>query len=92
MLPVSAKKVNSLKELLASSDIISLHCGLSNETVQLINAESFESVKSGIILMNILVVTSIVLYYRSATNGVGSSFDFEKWWHTVTFDSIGLLL
>lgn len=52
LLPVSAKKVNSLKELLASSDIISLHCGLSNETVQLINAESFESVKSGAILVN----------------------------------------
>ncbi|XP_024397002.1 C-terminal binding protein AN [Physcomitrium patens] len=51
-LPFAAKKVNSLKELLASSDVISLHCALSNETVQLINAEFLESVKPGAILVN----------------------------------------
>jgi phosphoglycerate dehydrogenase-like enzyme len=46
-LPVAAKKVNSLKELLASSDIVSLHCALANDTVQLINAESLELMKQG---------------------------------------------
>ncbi|KAG0560583.1 hypothetical protein KC19_10G191300 [Ceratodon purpureus] len=51
-LPVAAKKVNSLKELLASSDIVSLHCALTNDTVQLINPESLESMKRGAILVN----------------------------------------
>ena len=44
---MGANKLNSLKELLAASDIISLHCALTNDTVQLINADSLQHVKPG---------------------------------------------
>lgn len=46
-LPVAAIRVDSLKELLASSDVVTLHCGLSSDTVQLINAESLQIIKPG---------------------------------------------
>lgn len=46
-LPVAAIRVDSLKELLASSDVVTLHCGLSSDTVQLINAESLQVIKPG---------------------------------------------
>jgi phosphoglycerate dehydrogenase-like enzyme len=46
-LPAAAKKVESLTELLATSDIVSLHCAVSRGTVQLINGEALRSMKPG---------------------------------------------
>lgn len=42
----------SLDELLASSDLISLHCPLTEETRHLINADSISRMKDGVILVN----------------------------------------
>lgn len=42
----------SLNELLAQSDIISLHCPLTPETHHLINAETLSQCKKGVFLIN----------------------------------------
>lgn len=42
----------SLDELLAKSDLISLHCPLTDETRHLINSESIAKMKDGVILVN----------------------------------------
>ena len=42
----------SLDELLAKSDLISLHCPLIDETYHLINRESIQKMKDGVILVN----------------------------------------
>ena len=47
-LPAAAKKVESLTELLATSDIVSLHCTVTRDTAQLINGEALRSMKPGI--------------------------------------------
>lgn len=39
--------MESLQELLAVSDVVSLHCPLTNETVQIINAETVKFMKPG---------------------------------------------
>ncbi len=41
-----------LDELLANSDIISLHCPLTEDTYHLINDESVEQMKPGVIILN----------------------------------------
>ena len=45
-------KYVSLDELLSSSDLISLHCPLTEETKHLINEESISKMKDGVILVN----------------------------------------
>lgn len=42
----------SLEELLSSSDLISLHCPLTEETRHLIRQETIEKMKDGVILVN----------------------------------------
>lgn len=42
----------SLDELLSSSDLISLHCPLTEETRHIINEESIAKMKNGVILVN----------------------------------------
>ena len=42
----------SLDELLAQSDLISLHCPLMDETYHLINKETIQKMKDGVILVN----------------------------------------
>jgi D-lactate dehydrogenase len=55
----------TLSELLANSDIISLHCPLLPETHHLINAKTIEQMKSGVMLINTsrggLIDTSAVI-------------------------------
>ncbi|KAJ7951189.1 C-terminal binding protein AN [Quillaja saponaria] len=50
--PPAARRMDTLNDLLAASDLISLHCALTNETVQIINAESLQHVKPGAFLVN----------------------------------------
>ncbi|MCA9830749.1 MAG: 2-hydroxyacid dehydrogenase [Dehalococcoidia bacterium] len=45
-------RYTSLDELLAESDVISLHCPLVAETYHLINAESLSRMRSGVMLIN----------------------------------------
>jgi glycerate dehydrogenase len=42
----------SMEELLERSDVISLHCPLTDETKQMINKESISKMKDGVILIN----------------------------------------
>ena len=50
-LPEGVKKV-SMDELLASSDVISLHCPLTPQTYHLIDSEAIGKMKPGVILIN----------------------------------------
>jgi D-lactate dehydrogenase len=45
-------KMVSLDELYAQSDIISLHCPLTDETKQIINSDSIAKMKKGVMLIN----------------------------------------
>ncbi|KAM1203975.1 hypothetical protein ACFX2J_019724 [Malus domestica] len=44
--------MDTLNDLPAVSDLISLHCALTNETVQILNAECLQHVKPGAFLVN----------------------------------------
>ncbi|KAG8663753.1 C-terminal binding protein AN isoform X2 [Manihot esculenta] len=50
--PPAARRMDTLNDLLAASDLISLHCALTNETVQIINAECLQHIKPGAFLVN----------------------------------------
>ncbi|KAM2280289.1 hypothetical protein ACFX1S_041027 [Malus domestica] len=50
--PSAARRMDTLNDLLAASDLISLHCDLTNETVQILNAECLQHVKPGAFLVN----------------------------------------
>ncbi|KAM5555511.1 hypothetical protein ABKV19_023441 [Rosa sericea] len=50
--PSAARKMDTLNDLLAASDLISLHCALTNETIQILNAECLQHVKAGAFLVN----------------------------------------
>ncbi|KAA8516092.1 hypothetical protein F0562_019271 [Nyssa sinensis] len=44
--------MDTLNDLLAASDLISLHCDLTDETVQIINADCLQHIKPGAFLVN----------------------------------------
>jgi len=48
----AVKHCTTVAELLASSDIVSLHCPLTDTTRGLINADSIETVKNGVVIIN----------------------------------------
>ncbi|KAG2725362.1 hypothetical protein I3760_01G061600 [Carya illinoinensis] len=50
--PPAARRMDTLNDLLAASDLISLHCALSNETVHIINAECLQNIKPGAFIVN----------------------------------------
>ncbi|KAA0048946.1 hypothetical protein IC582_012238 [Cucumis melo] len=50
--PSAARRMDTLNDLLAASDLISLHCALTNDTVQIINAECLQHIKPGAFLVN----------------------------------------
>ncbi|KAL6982066.1 hypothetical protein U1Q18_023682 [Sarracenia purpurea var. burkii] len=50
--PPAARRMDTLNDLLAASDLISLHCSLVNETVQIINADCLQHIKPGAFLVN----------------------------------------
>ncbi|GAB4844525.1 hypothetical protein Ancab_037904 [Ancistrocladus abbreviatus] len=52
MFPPAARKMETLNDLLAASDVISLHCALTDETVQIINARCLKHIKPGAYLVN----------------------------------------
>lgn len=52
--PIEGSDINyvSLDELFEKSDIISLHCPLTEETKHMINAESIKKMKKGVVIIN----------------------------------------
>ncbi|KAG2720433.1 hypothetical protein I3760_02G034700 [Carya illinoinensis] len=50
--PSAARRMDTLNDLLAASDLISLHCALTNETVHIINAECLQHIKPGAFIVN----------------------------------------
>ncbi|XP_057805609.1 C-terminal binding protein AN [Salvia miltiorrhiza] len=50
--PAAARRMDTLNDLLAASDLISLHCALTNDTIQIINAECLQHIKPGAFLVN----------------------------------------
>ncbi|KAL3615671.1 hypothetical protein CASFOL_041332 [Castilleja foliolosa] len=50
--PAAARRMDTLNDLLAASDLISLHCTLSNDTIQIINADCLQHLKPGAFLVN----------------------------------------
>ncbi|XP_022147307.1 C-terminal binding protein AN [Momordica charantia] len=50
--PSAARRMDTLNDLLAASDLISLHCALTNDTVQIINSECLQHIKPGAFLVN----------------------------------------
>lgn len=50
--PPAARRMDTLNDLLAASDLVSLHCTLTNETVQIISAECLQHIKPGAFLVN----------------------------------------
>lgn len=45
--PSAARRMDTLNDLLAASDLVSLHCALTNETIQILNAECLQHIKPG---------------------------------------------
>ncbi|KAJ6800596.1 C-terminal binding protein AN [Iris pallida] len=50
--PPAARRMDTLNDLLAASDLVSLHCSLSNDTVQILNAECLQHIKPGAFVVN----------------------------------------
>ncbi|KAK1420210.1 hypothetical protein QVD17_21616 [Tagetes erecta] len=50
--PPAARRMDTLNDLLAASDLISLHCALTNDTIQILNAECLQHIKPGAFLVN----------------------------------------
>ncbi|XP_057780472.1 C-terminal binding protein AN-like [Salvia miltiorrhiza] len=50
--PPAARRMDTLNDLLAASDVISLHCALTEETIQIMNADCLQHVKPGSFLVN----------------------------------------
>ena len=50
---MARKRQVSLDELLKTSDIISIHCPLNDKTKDLLNYENMQSIKDGVILLNL---------------------------------------
>jgi hypothetical protein len=45
--PSAARRMDTLNDLLAASDLVSLHCVLTNETMHILNAERLQHIKPG---------------------------------------------
>ncbi|KAK1262189.1 C-terminal binding protein AN [Acorus gramineus] len=50
--PPAARRMDTLNDLLAASDLVSLHCSLSDETIHILNGESLQHIKPGAFIVN----------------------------------------
>jgi phosphoglycerate dehydrogenase-like enzyme len=45
--PAAARRMDTLNDLLAASDLVSLHCTLTNDTMQILNEDCLQHIKPG---------------------------------------------
>ena len=45
--PSAARRMDTLNDLLAASDLVSLHCALTNDTTNILSAERLQHIKPG---------------------------------------------
>ncbi|KAG8084056.1 hypothetical protein GUJ93_ZPchr0010g9220 [Zizania palustris] len=50
--PSAARRMDTLNDLLAASDLVSLHCALTNDTTHVLNAERLHHIKPGAFIVN----------------------------------------
>ncbi|XP_042017635.1 C-terminal binding protein AN-like isoform X2 [Salvia splendens] len=50
--PPASRRMDTLNDLLAASDVISLHCALTEETIQIMNADCLQHIKPESFLVN----------------------------------------
>ncbi|XP_062205495.1 C-terminal binding protein AN-like [Phragmites australis] len=50
--PSAARRMDTLNDLLAASDLVSLHCALTNDTTHILNAERLQLIKPGAFIVN----------------------------------------
>ncbi|CAN6288947.1 unnamed protein product [Urochloa humidicola] len=50
--PSAARRMDTLNDLLAASDLVSLHCALTNDTTHILNAERLQHIKPGAFIVN----------------------------------------
>ncbi|KAM0949839.1 putative glyoxylate reductase [Dioscorea sansibarensis] len=50
--PPAARRMDTLNDLLAASDLISLHCSLTDDTMHLLNADRLHHIKPGAFIVN----------------------------------------
>jgi lactate dehydrogenase-like 2-hydroxyacid dehydrogenase len=81
---VGVQRVESLDELLAASDVVSLHCPLNTETRGMINEEALKKMKRDAILINtarggLVDIAALIaaIRWRSSTTTAG-----KAWWAT----------
>jgi hypothetical protein len=56
--PSAARRMDTLNDLLAASDLVSLHCALTNDTTHILNAERLQHIKPGKICLTCFLVFS----------------------------------
>ncbi|PKA55981.1 C-terminal binding protein AN [Apostasia shenzhenica] len=52
MFPHAARRMDTLNDLLAASDLVSLHCAISEDTLHILNAECLQHIKPGAFIVN----------------------------------------
>ncbi|PNT78284.1 C-terminal binding protein AN [Brachypodium distachyon] len=50
--PAAARRMDTLNDLLVASDLVSLHCALTNDTMHILNADCLQHVKPGSFIVN----------------------------------------
>nr|CAB3502167.1 unnamed protein product [Digitaria exilis] len=50
--PSAARRMDTLNDLLAASDLVSLHCTLTNETMHILNMDCLQHIKPGAFIVN----------------------------------------
>ncbi|CAL4920511.1 unnamed protein product [Urochloa decumbens] len=50
--PSAARRMDTLNDLLAASDLVSLHCALTNDTMHILNADCLQHIKPGAFIIN----------------------------------------
>ncbi|KAF8727931.1 hypothetical protein HU200_018499 [Digitaria exilis] len=50
--PSAARRMDTLNDLLAASDLVSLHCALTNDTTHILNSERLQHIKPGAFIVN----------------------------------------